>query len=82
MMSITQPTKNDLPRILNNFSLEILFSLARLDLGLLDAKEHHTTTCAVRNPPRNNCSEWFLEKYFQISIKNTSKEQNDLILLA
>jgi hypothetical protein len=49
MKSILQLTKNDLPQILNNFSLEKLFSLARLDLGLLAAKDHHTTTFIIIN---------------------------------
>jgi hypothetical protein len=45
------------PQILNHFSLD--FSLASLDLGLLAAKDHHTTTCAVKNPPMKNCFKWF-----------------------
>jgi hypothetical protein len=45
-MSTSQETRNNLPQFLDNFSLEKLLFLARLELGL------------------------------------TSKEQNDLILLA
>jgi hypothetical protein len=41
LISISQLTKKDLSQILNNFSLEKLFSLARLDLGLFAAEDHH-----------------------------------------
>jgi hypothetical protein len=59
MMSTSQPTRNDLSKVLNNFSILKLLSFQGLNLIYLH-----------------------LKKDFQNSIKNTSKEQNDLILLA
>jgi hypothetical protein len=39
MISTSQPTRNDLPQVLNNFSIEKLMFLARLELGLLAFKD-------------------------------------------
>jgi hypothetical protein len=39
MISTSQSTKNDLPQVLNNISIEKLLFLARLELGLLASKD-------------------------------------------
>jgi hypothetical protein len=39
MISTSQPTRNDLPQVLNNFFIEKLLFLARLELGLLAFKD-------------------------------------------
>jgi hypothetical protein len=59
MMSTSQLTRNDLPQVLNNFSLVKILSFVRIELGLLATKE-------------------IFSKFNQ----NTSKEQNDVILIA
>jgi hypothetical protein len=88
-ITLLRRLKTKLPQILNNFSLEQLFSLARLDLCLLAAKDHLTTPAQLGILRGRMVFKWFvhkwklnLEKYFQNSIKSTSKEQNDLICLA